>query len=483
MCSSDLLAAAALHEDRVDHFAVEEQGPFPAALSHVLYGAPVGLADSGLLQYFQAPHGNSAAEMVDVAVRGDVAPTHEWRMPMDGSGIGPPLSATLAFMLFGPHARSILWQFVALLGVSTLSYVIRFRHERLWAAPVFLGGLTLWLLTVGGGGPLSSDAAPLGGMRSYILIAILPVVHWCFELVADKSASWRDAAIRGVLLAIQVTVFGYAIVVRNSPIALIPAVIASALLAVGYGLAKRAALLSLLPLAAMLMFLFGLGPLAFSDQAASGRLHSVVWHRVFISLSVNPNWPFPGLHDRYQCPLIPGGLRFVERGRDFNGHCVWLAAPMNQSRPIGEINAGLYGADYERVLRDAFFDVAIHHPFETLATFLYYKPRLIVDQTVKALTPWSGVPRRVAALATAQMLLLIGFLAMAPPPGSDMKRRAGKAIATAIALSALIPHIIAWTSGPTGQELSAGVICGAIVVLWLGCHAAIRRLGRRWRWA
>jgi hypothetical protein len=42
------LAAVGLHQERADHFGVEEQGPIPAALSHVLYGAPVGLVDSGL---------------------------------------------------------------------------------------------------------------------------------------------------------------------------------------------------------------------------------------------------------------------------------------------------------------------------------------------------------------------------------------------------------------------------------------------------
>jgi hypothetical protein len=470
-------AAAALRQDKADHFPVEEQGPIPAALSHVLYGAPIGLVDSGLLKYFMAFPGKSAAEAVDAAVRGDVAPTHEWRMSMDGSGIGPPLEMTLAFMLFGVHARSILWLFLALLGLSACCYVIRFRRERLWVAPVFLGGLTLWLLTMGGGGPLSSDAAPLGGMRSYILIAILPVVHWCFELVADKSMSRREAVTRGALLATQVAIFGFAILVRNSPIALILAVIVGALLAVRYGLAKRAALLSLLPLAAMLACLFGLVPLSFPDQMKSGRLHSVVWHRALVSLSINPDWPFPGLQDRYECPLIKAGLGHP--GADSIGHCVWFAASMNQSRPIGEVAADLYGADYERAARNAFFDISTHYPFETLKTFLYYKPSWMFYEIRIALAWWPQAPHDVVALAVVQMLLLAVFLAMVPAPDRGTKPRAGKMIAAAVVLSALIPHLIAWTNPPTGQELSAGVICGAIVALWLGCRVMMWGIGGR----
>jgi hypothetical protein len=473
------LAAERLHQDRADHFGIEEQGPIPAALSHVLYGAPIGFVDAALLEYFSVSKSKSTAEFVDEIVRGDVAPTHEWRMPMDGTGIGPPLSATLAFMLFGPQARSLLWLFVALLGVSTLCYIVRFRHERLWVAPVFLGGLTLFLITMGGGGPLSVDQAPLGGMRSYILIAILPLVHWCFELVADRSASRREAWIRGMLLAIQVAIFGFAILVRYSPICFIPAVIVSAWLAARNGMAKRAALLSLLPLAVLLACLYGLLPLAFPEQAASGKLRSVLWHRAFVSFRANPYWPFPGLHDRYKCPQLPRGLGGP--GPDSDGHCAWFAAAENQSKPIAEIMAGLYGAEYERVMRDAFFDVVIHYPFETLVTFLYYKPRALVHWTLKALAPWAGAPTPVVVLAAVEMLLLIGFFASTPPPERGTTQRHGKTIAAAIVVCALIPHFEAWTRPPTGQELTAGVICGMIVIVWAGCRAALR--SRRLGWA
>jgi hypothetical protein len=53
-------------------------------------------------------------------------------MPIDGIGFGPPLSDTIAFALFGLHARSLLLLFLALLGVSAASYILRFRNERLW---------------------------------------------------------------------------------------------------------------------------------------------------------------------------------------------------------------------------------------------------------------------------------------------------------------------------------------------------------------
>jgi hypothetical protein len=471
------LAAAQLRQDRVDHFVCEEAGSIPTALAHILLGAPIGFTDSGISQYFLAFHGKSAAQVVDEAVRGDAVPTHQWRVSPEGNGIGPPLSAIVAFRLFGLHARSLLWLFLTLLGLSTLCYLVRFRHERLWVAPVFLTGLTLFLLTMGGGGPLSTDQAPIGGIRSYILVAILPVVHWCFELVADESSSWREAWIRGMLLAIQVAIFGCAILVRYSPSSLILAVIVSALLAARYGLAKRAALLSLLPLAVLLVCLYGVLPRAFPEVAASGRLETVVWHRAFIGFSSNPNWPFPGLHERYKCPLFPKGL--WNDGGDTNGQCVWFAAPINQSRSAEEINADVYGADYDRAMRDAFFYVVFHYPFETLATFLYYKPYGMIYQTLRALTPWPEAPWPATALAAVQMLLLIGFLAIVPLSDGRAKPHAGAVIAVAIVLCASIPHMIAWTGPPTGQELTAGAIWGTITVFWIGLRAARRWFARR----
>jgi hypothetical protein len=469
------LAAASLHQEEISRFVVEEEGPIPAALSHLLFGAPLGFADAGMLQYFKMSKVRTADEAVERAVQGEAVPTHDLQMPIDGVGIGPPLADTIAFALFGPHARSLLWLFLALLGVSAGGYVLRFRNERLWVTPVFLAALTFLLLTFGMEGPRAVAEAPLGGERSYILLAILPMLHWCFELMSGKSRSRREALFKGLLLGVQVTILGFAILVRYSPICLIPTVLVSALLALRSGSAKRVAVLCLVPLAGLVIALYGVVPLSFPAQAESGRLQSLIWHRAFAGYGVNPEWPFPGVVEQYPCPQVPqGGI--VHRGADSNAHCVWFAAPMNQARPASEVWAELYGTRYEAVLRDAFFDVAVRYPGKTLATFLYYKPLMMVNATESSLIPRPAMPMDVAALAVLQFVLLAVFLAIEPAYGRGVSPRAGITIVTALVFFAFIPHLLAWTNPATGQELAAGAMCGAIVGVWLGCRTVLRAI-------
>jgi hypothetical protein len=472
------LAVLSLHQDRIGRFSVEEDGPIPAGLSHMLFGSPLGFVDAALIPYFKKPREESStAEVVERVVHGDIAPTHDVRMPVDGIGIGPPLSDTIAFALFGLHARSLSLLFLALMGMSAIGYILRFRNERLWVAPVFLAALTFLLLTSGMAMPLWATEAPIGGERSYILLAILPTLHWCFEIVAGKSRSRREALVRGLLLAVQVTILGIAILVRYTPICLLLAVLVSALLGLRYGSAKRAVVVFLLPLAGLIIALYGVIPLSFPDQAESGRLRSLIWHRAFVGYGLNPEWPFPGLTEQYDCPQVDGGI--AARMADGTAVCVWFAAPANRSRPAAEVWAEIYGAQYEAVLRRAFFDVAFRYPGKTLATFLYYKPWRMVNATRRSLIPWPLIPGSVVALAVLQLVLVAGFLGIEPASGRGIKLGAGGTIVSALVVSAFIPHLIAWTNPATGQELPAGVVCGAIIAVWLGCRAVLRRRGQR----
>src|SRR5262249_7482605 len=158
----------------------------------------------------------------------------------------------------------------------------------------------------------------------------------------------------------------------------------------------------------------------------SGKLRSLLWHRTLVGFAVNPKWPFGDLHDRYSCPQITGGLR--RGGNDQNGQCVWLAAAVNQSRPLTDVVADFYGAEYERVIRAAVIDIMARYPGQTALTFLYYKPRRMLDSTLKSLSPWPQTPGIVAALAPAQGALLIAILVIASLRNTDAKIAGGRTI-------------------------------------------------------
>jgi len=469
------LGVLSLHQEKMGRFTVDEEWPIPTALSRVMFGSPLGLADKALLRYFQhTATEKTTADAVERVAREGVTPTHEDQMPLDGQGLGPCLSATLAFELFGTHARSLCLLFLTLLGISTVAYVLRFRDERLWVLPVFLAALTFLLLSPAMELPAWATEAPLGGSRSYILLAILPMLHWCFEVVADESATRRAACAKGVLLGLQITILGIAILVRYSPICLIPAVLVSALLGLRHNRVKRIAVVFLIPLAALAIVLYGIIPLSFARLAEGGRLQTLVWHRAFISFSYNPEWPFPGLSNQYPCPQLEKGLGYRP---DSYGACVWLSLPANQSRPAGDIWADLYGPQYELALRRAFFDVVFQYPGKAVATFLYYKPLLMVRSTRLSLIPWSVVPPgSVIALAVLQLLLLVNFLASEPARGRGVNLGVGVVVAAALVTSALIPHLIAWTNPATGQELTAGVLSAGIIGIWLSLRFVLRRV-------
>jgi hypothetical protein len=467
------LAVLALHQGKIGRYTVDEQVSIPSALSHVLFGSPLGYVDAALIPYFQKRGQGTTAQLVEQIAHADLAPTYDVQMPNFGVGIGPPLSTFLAFEIFGPHARSLALLFLALLGTSAIGYILRFRGERLWVAPVFLAASTFLLLTEGMEAPMWVLEAPIGGARSYILIAILPTLHCCFEFVASESKSRRTALFRGLLLGLQVVILGFAIMVRYTPICFILAMLVSALIGLRHGSIKRIVMVCLVPLAAMTVALYGVAPLAFPKQAEEGALRTLVWHRIFVGYQVNPDWPFPGLRDKYKCPAMPAGLGAQA---DQDGHCVWFSDPANQSRPTAEVAAGIYGAEYEAVMRRAFFDVAREYPGETLVTFLYYKPRMMAEQTRRSLMLWPAVPRRVMSLAVLELVLLAGFLAIEPAPKWCGKLGASATMVSALAVSVAIPHFLAWTNPATGQELATGAVFVAIVTVWLSCRTML------WLW-
>ena len=133
------------------------------------------------------------------------------------------------------------------------------------------------------------------------------------------------------------------------------------------------------PLAILTIGLGILPRLAFPAYAKTGRFMPVVWHRAFISLGVHPNWPFTGLRDKYNCPEISEGI--VPSIIDRNAHCAWLvyAGKLGMSAEVA--GPKLYDSDYDRGLRAVFFDTLRSYPRQVFETFLYYKPKRILEQT------------------------------------------------------------------------------------------------------
>src|SRR5262249_51833729 len=143
----------------------------------------------------------------------------------DGNGVGGIAITEAAFALFGPSAQALSLFFLALMGISAATFVGRYQGQRMSVVPVLFLGLTLLLLTTLTTTPMSSQV-PIGGLRYYAVVGILPALHWCFEFIGDDDSP--DKSTRCALLIIQVVVLGLAILVRGSPIYLLAPVIVCA---------------------------------------------------------------------------------------------------------------------------------------------------------------------------------------------------------------------------------------------------------------
>lgn len=158
-----------LHQDQSVRFEIEEDGPLPAAMSHRLYGAPLGLINSGFIQYFTKDAAElSVGQAVEQAARGAASQTHVLSISMDGGGVGGIVVAELGFALFGSHAVALPLLFVLLIGISAACFLGRYRDERMSAVTILLLALILLLVT-----PISrvGDRRASPGRRNTLLFS------------------------------------------------------------------------------------------------------------------------------------------------------------------------------------------------------------------------------------------------------------------------------------------------------------------------
>jgi hypothetical protein len=477
------IAVLTLDQGRSTSFVLEEDGPFPAALSYERYGTrPNGMVDDGVNRFFERAlaAGEPVGRVLDEAAAGPAIATGQVGLTKDGTGVGGLIMAEMAFGLFGLKAQALAMFFLTLVGLSASAFIMRYRDQRMSAVPILLLGLTLVLLT-----PMSIDAsfvaqAPVGGLRYYVVLGILPTLHWCLEFLDHGNTPAKP--LRWGLLGIQVTVLGLTILVRSSPAYLIgpPVVCAAWVLWRQPGQRRRRnALLLLLPAALLYMELTALPKWAFPEYAAAGRLYGTVWHRLFVSFGVNPAWPFPGVRERYQCADrgIPEGIMpgLIDR----NAHCVWLSYAHAHDVSLRPAIDGLYGKQYEKVLRSEFLLTVRQHPREAFLTFFYYKPVALSEMIFASTLRWGEAATLTAGLCLLQIFLFSAFVFARPSP--TPLREAGRQMGLLLLFSAfaLAPQLVAWPNFSTVPDIIAYRLCAYAVVMSMAV-AAIGRLLCRW---
>ena len=196
-----LYAAAALvavHQ-HPSAWSLEHDDGLPAAISHAVYGTRLGLYDSNVRAvFFQLRDTGLTPQSLENAlevVSQGKTPRGATTLANDGIGAGQPLFMGIAAALFGAHLSSFPILFLLLMGVATLTFVARYRDDRLFMVPLTFAALSFLLLT-----PLLSDQqvldeAPVGGNRFFGMLGVLPALHLYFDISeeardAQSNSSW-----------------------------------------------------------------------------------------------------------------------------------------------------------------------------------------------------------------------------------------------------------------------------------------------------
>ena len=476
-----------------------EQSSVAAGVSNVMYGTQLGSFYSGGFDYFIAHFDEPlerALEKVQTPGAGlPAAPPGElFKTTRDGNGIGYPLVATAAFRLFGLHAWGLTLVMLILMALSAGTFLLRFSGAAFGVVILYFSALTVMLFTPLVWDPGYALQIPVGGIRYFSLVSVLPIFHILFNLLDAHAIKLTTGRRRNaVLLGLQTVVLMLTMLVRGSALPLIGA-IALVWLALAWrrrrnpgarrALIDNAALIGLVSVGV-------LGTIAVSvpsNYVTEGRFGTVIWQRVTESLGLNSSWPFPGVNDMFDCKkYIPEGIQGGTP--DANGHCIWLDYVSKHNIPIETIGDKTYGSLYEAALRHAFFKIAARYPGEVLKTFVYYKPRYIVwsiaqslrfnfaaDQAM-AVNP--AGPRVVSypPLAVGLLLFSLGvalaYFSIETVTFSDIARIAGVTLLSA--LFTLPTYFAVWAVPHTSADL--------LLYCLFACGLALSAIPVSVRWA
>ncbi len=464
------VAALTVHREQRNDF-MQERSSIGAAVSNVVYSARFGTVYSGVLDRlldFATPLEQTLATMPQQppgALRGSTA---------DGNGIGYIAVATAGMRLFGLHTSSMVLAMLWLMGISALAFLWRFPDQRIVVVILYFTSLTIMLFTPLVWNSFYAHNISVGGIRYFSLLAILPAFHLLLECVDRRPLAYRRFGWPMLGLAAQVIVLLIAILVRNSAEMAVGAIATGCILTAWRRRGEAGAGKRILGKAACIALVGALfvGVLMLSASKTylkDGRFTETVWHRIFVSIGLSPEWPFGNLRSIYDCTdKIPQGL--VKGPEDRNGHCILWTYAKARHIPVDVVVTLTYGREYDAALREAFFNIFRLYPRQMLETFLLIKPRYIVWSI------WTTADFQVDGAAPGMAVLLVLSLgnlllfSLWPSPLARLGRHRELAAATTLfAAFTIPPYIAVWAMPHTSADLFLYCLFG----LGLAAEAAI----------
>jgi hypothetical protein len=462
-------AVLALHQHRTAPF-IPEREAFAAAVSTAVFGAPLGTMYSGVearIRDTNTPLETALKQTVGgkVAV-GVVVPDGG----KDGNGIGYLVLTTGAMFVFGASTAAPILAMLALMAVSSGALLWRFGARSAVLILLYFVALTLLLFTPAVWEPRVASEVPIGGVRYFCVVGTLPAFHLAAEFLDLGSPLRQLGWQRFCLLAVQTAILVLAVLTRTSNAGLVAALALVWL----YGLSRhhqdfpgiRRRLADGAFVAVTAGGLFGLIVTLLPPQSFSeGRITGMAWHRAFISLGLNPAWPFGNLREMYDCDYVEvPGLRLEPGLSDANGGCIWIHYAHAHNIQAYPVQPG----PIEAAEREAFFNIVRLYPRQVWETYFHYKSSMLAAEIEQAIYPkfdLSQYSRSLRGLFFAAFAVLFAFLVIptsAPDPVGGVQF-AG--LALTFGASALPGYYIAWpgTSQTFDLKLYTLLVFGALL--------------------
>ncbi len=446
------VAIFALPQIRDSRFCCE-QSSFAAAVSNIVYRSPVGSMYTGVfdifMKHFTEPLPQTLQQLsaeLPALPPGRFSPT-----TLDGNGVGYPVVATVAFRLFGFRWWAPAAAMLILMAASMTVFLCRFPPL---LVTLYFSGLTLMLFTVLVWDPAMRWNMPVAGIRYFSLVGVLPLFHILLSLM-ERQSSRATAP-----LVIQAAILTAAALTRGNAVTAF-----GAIALVGLVLARRRPTvirdLATVGIASAVLAIT-VAYVVLPEWRTEGRFHTIVWTRINQSLGLNPNLPIAGLNKMFPCQkYVPEGIP-AAIGDQGTG-CIWYAYVIEHNIPFAVLWNKSFGGEFEAVMRRAFFRIVSEYPWETLQTFVYYKPKAVVDSITYSLQfDFSAYP----PLALALLLASLGTALLAAATAIETGREA--AVVMVAALFTTTAYMAAYANPAVSGDLllycliAAGLALGAI---------------------
>jgi hypothetical protein len=383
-----------------------------------------------------------------------------------------------AFRLFGVHVQSLFYLYCTLLALSVGVFAWRFHtdSEALLQGVIAMAALYVAIGTF----PITKELYSVTNPRAIGSLSIISLVH------LSLAALRRDQLTVGAVaqLAFQAAMLVFVITMRTAEtwqlVALVMITLAGTVQAGGSRNVSQ-----FLPVALTMVWLAAFGVYqvyAYPPEYFSQNLRTkIVWHNVLIGFALHP-----GLAEWYHLRVDDGSvLNFIEdrAGRDT------APSPADIFWTADETADGMVKnfREYERLCREAAWELAAAHPLQTLKLFAWYKPRTfryaigrgpadlryysLQDQAVSLLTPGERLLKGAFFNPFSPVPLLIVLSACIAAGAGRVRATFNRSTWIALALivcASLIPAAVTYPL--------IHVIAGAYWTVALLCYAVIARL-------